>query len=73
LEIRVRGNDIESALKAMKRQLQKEGLFKDIKQRRFYEKPSVKKKTKSREALRKKLKAQKSFKRPMPRRPSSSA
>ena len=71
MEIRVRGNDIESALKAMKRQLQKDGLFKDIKQRMFYEKPSVKKKTKSREALRKKLKAQKSFRRPMPRLGSS--
>ncbi len=73
MDIRVRGNDIESALKALKRQLQKDGLFKDIKQRRFYEKPSVKKKTKSREALRKKLKAQKSIRRRVPRRSASSA
>ena len=73
MEIRVRGKDIESALKALKRQLQKDGLFKDIKKRRFYEKPSVKKKTKSREALRKKMKAQKSFKKPLLRRPAPSA
>ena len=67
MEIRVRENDIENALKALKRQLQKDGLFKEIKQRRFYQKPSVKKKTKSREALKKRLKAQR-FKRPVLRR-----
>jgi small subunit ribosomal protein S21 len=58
LEIKVRENGIENALKALKRQLQKEGLFKEIKQRSFYEKPSVKEKRKRREALRKRLKAQ---------------
>jgi small subunit ribosomal protein S21 len=59
LEIKVRGNDIENALKVLKRQVQKDGLFKEIKQRSFYEKPSVKEKRKRREALRKRLKAQK--------------
>ena len=63
MEIRVRGNDIEGALKALKRQLQKDGLFKDIKQRRFYEKPSVKKKRKQVEAARRRRKALR-FKRP---------
>ncbi len=58
MEIRVRGNDIESALKALKRQLQKDGLFREVKQRSFYEKPSVKEKRKRREALKKRLKAQ---------------
>jgi len=70
LEIRVRGNDIESALKILKRQLQKDGLFKEIKQRRFYQKPSVKEKTKRREALKRRLKAQR-FKRPFLRRSAS--
>ncbi|HSB32158.1 MAG TPA: 30S ribosomal protein S21 [Candidatus Sulfobium mesophilum] len=72
MEIKVRGNDIENALKALKRQLQKDGLFREIKQRRFYEKPSVKEKRKRREALRKRLKAQK-YKRPFLRRPAASA
>ncbi len=58
MEIKVRENGIENALKALKRQLQKEGLFKEIKQRSFYEKPSVKEKRKRREALRKRVKAQ---------------
>lgn len=62
LEIKVYENDLEKALKSLKRQLQKDGLFKEIKQRSFYEKPSVKEKRKRREALKKRLKAQR-FKR----------
>jgi small subunit ribosomal protein S21 len=41
----------------MKRLLQKEGVFKDIKDKRFYEKPSVKRKRKHVEAMRKRAKA----------------
>ncbi|MEC4676356.1 MAG: 30S ribosomal protein S21, partial [Nitrospirota bacterium] len=52
-------NDIEKALKSLKRVLQKEGLFKEIKQRSFYEKPSVKEKRKQREAKKKRMKAMK--------------
>jgi small subunit ribosomal protein S21 len=57
LDIKVYGNDIEKALKTLKRQLQKEGLFKEIKQRSFFEKPSVKEKRKQREAQKKRIKA----------------
>jgi len=57
LDIKVYGNDIEKALKALKRQLQKEGLFKEIKKRSFYEKPSEKEKRKQREAKKKRIKA----------------
>jgi small subunit ribosomal protein S21 len=57
LEIKVFGNDLEKALKTLKRQLQKEGLFKEIKQRSFFEKPSVKEKRKQREARKKRMKA----------------
>jgi len=59
LDIKVYGNDVEKALKSLKRQLQKDGLLKELKQRSFYEKPSVKDKRKRREALKKRLKAQK--------------
>jgi small subunit ribosomal protein S21 len=59
LDIKVYGNDVEKALKSLKRQLQKDGLLKELKQRSFYEKPSVKAKRKRREALKKRLKAQK--------------
>ncbi|MBI4838684.1 MAG: 30S ribosomal protein S21 [Nitrospirae bacterium] len=62
MDIKVFGNDIEKALKLLKRQIQKDGLFKEVKQRSFYEKPSVKEKRKRREALKKRQKAQR-FKR----------
>jgi len=56
LDIKVYENDIEKALRALKRQLLRDGLFKEIRKRRFYEKPSEKKKRKQREASRKKMK-----------------
>jgi small subunit ribosomal protein S21 len=57
LEIKVHGNDIERALKNLKRELQKESLFKEIKQRSYYEKPSEKEKRKQREARKKRRKS----------------
>ena len=60
MDIKVFGNDIEKALKSLKRQLQKDGLFREIKQRSFYEKPSEKDKRKRREAQKKRIKALKS-------------
>jgi len=46
-------NQVEQALKHLKRQLIKEGLFKELKRRRFYMKPSDKKKLKIKEAKKK--------------------
>jgi small subunit ribosomal protein S21 len=56
LEIKVDGNDIEKALKVLKRKLQKDGLMADLKKKVFYEKPSVKLKTKQRQAQKKRMK-----------------
>ncbi len=64
MEIKVYGNDIERALKNLKRELQKEGLFKEIKQRSSYEKPSEKEKRKQREARKKRRRASQ-FKKPI--------
>lgn len=57
MNIKVIGNDVEKALKDLKRKLQKDGLFSEIKKRGFYLKPSKKKKEKERIARRKRLKA----------------
>ena len=57
MEIRVRGNNIEKAIKDLKNKLNKEGLFKELKSKRYYEKPSVKEKRKRIEARKKKMKA----------------
>jgi len=57
LEVRVIDNDVERALKILKNKLSKNGLFKELKLRRAYEKPSVKKKRKALEARRRLAKA----------------
>ena len=64
MEIKVYGNDIERALKVLKRELQKEGLFREIKKRGSYEKPSEKERRKRREARDKRRKALR-FKKPL--------
>lgn len=48
----VRENDIERALKIFKRQIQRQGLLKELKQRSYYEKPSEKRKRKLKAARR---------------------
>jgi small subunit ribosomal protein S21 len=57
LEIRVDDRNIEKALRVLKRKMQTDGLFRELKNRRFYEKPSLKKKRKRREAQKRKLKS----------------
>jgi len=57
LEVKVQNNRIEDAIKSLKRQMMKDGILKELKNRRAYEKPSVKKKRKQREAKRRRLKA----------------
>jgi small subunit ribosomal protein S21 len=41
LRILVRDNNVDQALRALKRKMQREGIFREMRQRRFYEKPSV--------------------------------
>ncbi|MFO7764844.1 MAG: 30S ribosomal protein S21 [Pelovirga sp.] len=64
MEITVIDGNVEKAIKVLKRKLQQEGLFREMKQRKFYEKPSIKRKRKEKEAqrrLRKKMRAIKKF------------
>ncbi len=48
--IRVYKNDLESALRAFKKQVQQQGTLKELKKRSFYEKPSAKRKRKVQES-----------------------
>ncbi len=50
MEVEVHSRDIEKALRSLKKKLQLDGLFGELKKRRHYEKPSVKKKRKQLEA-----------------------
>lgn len=56
MEVRVQSRDIEKALRNLKKKLQLDGVFGELKKRRFYEKPSVKKKRKQLEAQKQKRK-----------------
>jgi small subunit ribosomal protein S21 len=58
MEVTVHNNDIERALRDLKRQMQKDGIMRELKRRATYEKPSVKKKRKSLEAERRRRKLQ---------------
>lgn len=57
MEIKVNDNNIEKALKDFKRKLQRDGLMGELKKRRFYDKPSVKLKSKRRESQKRKAKS----------------
>jgi len=57
LEIRVDDKNIEKAIRLLKRKMQNDGIFRELKNRRFYEKPSLKKKRKRIEAQKRKQKS----------------
>ena len=40
MRVFVRDNNVDQALKVLKRKMQREGVFREMKRRRFYEKPS---------------------------------
>ena len=40
MQVLVRDNNVEQALRVLKKKMQREGVFREMKQRRFYEKPS---------------------------------
>ncbi len=64
MEVRVQSRDIEKALRNLKKKLQMDGVFGEIKKRRFYEKPSIKKKRKQLEAQKRRRKLLKRSTRP---------
>ena len=40
MQVTVQDNNVEKAIKILKRKLTKEGVFRQLKERRFFEKPS---------------------------------
>ena len=52
MKIDVRDNQIEPALKALKKKMQREGIFREMKMRGHYEKPSEKRAREKAEAVR---------------------
>lgn len=52
LQVLVRDNNVDQALRVLKKKMQREGVFREMKQRRSYEKPSEKKVREKSEAIR---------------------
>ena len=52
MQILVRDNNVEQALRVLKKKMQREGIFREMKQRRFYEKPSERTTRERAEAIR---------------------
>ncbi|MBE2192308.1 MAG: 30S ribosomal protein S21 [Alphaproteobacteria bacterium] len=50
--VSVRDNNVEQALRVLKKKMQREGIFREMKMRRDFEKPSEKKKREKAESVR---------------------
>ena len=52
IEVIVRDNNVEKASRVLKKKLQKDGLFRELRLRQYFEKPSLKRQRKLKESLR---------------------
>jgi len=52
IQVYVKDNNIEQALRSLKKKMQREGLYKEMKLRKHYEKPSLKKAREKEESIR---------------------
>ncbi len=52
MQVIVRDNNVDQALRVLKKKMQREGVFREMKRRRFYEKPSEKATREQGEAIR---------------------
>jgi len=57
LQVQVRDNNVDQALRVLKKRLQREGVFREMKRRKYYEKPSEKRTREAAEAVRRSRKA----------------
>jgi small subunit ribosomal protein S21 len=56
LHVDVRDNNVDQALRALKKKMQREGLLREMRAKEFYEKPSEKKARQAKEAIKRKRK-----------------
>ena len=52
MQVLVRDNNVDQALRVLKKKLQREGIFRELKRKKFYEKPSERKTREKAEAVR---------------------
>lgn len=58
MQVLVRDNNVEQALRVLKKKMQREGVFREMRQRESYEKPSERKNREKGEAIRRARKLQ---------------
>ena len=58
ISVDVRNNNVEKAIRVLKKKLQKDGMMRELRQRQYYEKPSLKRQRKLKESLRRIAKEQ---------------
>jgi small subunit ribosomal protein S21 len=84
MRVFVKENNVEQAMRALKKKLQREGVFREMRERRAYEKPSERRVRERAQAIARQRKADRKRlqregllpaprKRPTPRRPASAA
>ncbi len=56
MQVTVRDNNVEQAMRALKKKLQREGVFREMKLKQHFEKPSLKKAREQAEAVRRQRK-----------------
>ena len=59
ITVEVRNNNVEKALRVLKKKLIKSGQMRELKERQYYQKPSFKKREKKKEGIRRYKKEQK--------------
>jgi len=52
IRVTVKDNNVEQALRSLKKKMQREGLYKEMKLRKHYEKPSLRKAREKEESIR---------------------
>ena len=57
MQVQVRDNNVDQALRVLKKRLQREGVFREMKLRKYYEKPSEARVRQKAEAIRRQRKA----------------
>jgi len=58
VQVSVRDNNVEQAIRVLKKKLQREGVFREMKIRKHYEKPSERKARERSEAIRRQRKVE---------------
>lgn len=51
MEVQVRENNVDQALRVLKKKLQREGVYREMRLKEFFEKPSVRKAREKKEAI----------------------